>query len=170
MWVHPSIHSYLSLLNQLQGVFAAVLIDGNHSSQSLTFVLLSSVVNSKISFYLLCWQCLTGLLFLPWNTFFLFVRVISCLSCSPLTSLLHPPLFCISRNVQVCIPRSHVDLATRVVLSRHGELPNICVLMTPKFITTLSRVYVFTVFLLLLEDKFHKNRDFISIHYFLLNF
>ena len=104
------------------------------------------------------------------NIFFLFLRVISYLSCSPLTSFLHPPLFCISRNVQVCIPRSHLDLDPRVVLSRRGVLPNNSVLTTPKFITTPSRVYVFIVFLLLLEDKFHKSRDFVSIHYFLLNF
>ena len=110
-----------------------------------------------------------GLLFLS-PLKHLLLRVISYLSCSPLTSFLHPPLFCISRNVQVCIPRSHLDLLPPGVLSRHGVLPNICVLMTPNFITTPSRVYVFIVFLLLLEDKFHKSRDFISIHYFLLNF
>lgn len=162
----PTILSWTSL----QGVFAVVLIDRYHPSQCLTFVLLSSIVNSKISFYLLCWQCLTGLPFLSPLKNLLLLRVISYLSCSPLTSFLHPPLFCISRNVQVCIPRSHLDLVPPGVLSRHGVLPNICVLTTPKFITTPSRVYVFIVFLLLLEDKFHTSRDFISIHYFLLNF
>lgn len=57
---HFSTYSHHSLLNPLQDVLAVALIHRNCSSHSL-LVLLSSIVHSKVLFYLIYQQCLTEL-------------------------------------------------------------------------------------------------------------
>lgn len=158
---HLSIHSYLSLLNPLQGILAIVLIHRNYSSL-FCFAKFSLQFSDLISLLYQQGVDRVDLSLFLWNTFCWIFPT----SLTLHFSSLHPPLFCLPSNVPgLCLFWTLLPNWSSPGMECHSASACVASSSSP-----LHLVYICFFSLLLPENKFHESMDFISVHPFIFNF